>query len=595
MKVNMEFYKETEDNLSDDEIKIINIISNNENYLELIEENPSVNNFLHLGQVKENLLNWYEFKENSSLLEIGSGFGELSGLFVRKLSDVVLIEQSLKKSKILEKKFENNDNVELIIGDFKHIKLKRKFDYIVITDYLENNDFCETLEKAKMSLKENGTILIAFDNKYGIKNWKGKDDYKFLLDQDSKLTKKYVESDLNKLGFGNYKFYYIFPEYKAPNLIYTDNHKLSNEDISRNFELNEIYEYPGFRENEVLENLLQDENNLVNFFVNSFLIEISNSELSKVKYITFTSYRKIDKQIQTIITDDKVTKKPVTIQAEEHIKNMIENSKYFPKENCVLLDKKKDETTVESDFIVGKRLDEIIESSSNYVEEFDKYKEFLFNSNNKIDYEKINKDDLFGSLKNCNEEVLKKLSFTEYGFVDMIPKNCFVVGGVNFFFDQEWMLKFIPLEFILFRAINNTNLKKSKRENLFERYNLKENVKLFEKIEDDFIEMIISRKLLTGVLIRPATSKSEKIKSLEELISQKDQAINNLETQKINLMNENNNLKDTVNNLEVIVQSKDMELMSIRNSKSWKITKPLRWISLKVRRLISKLKKGENS
>ena len=311
MKFNMEYYKEVEENLSDNEKKIVDIISQNKSYNEVIEEDPTVNNYIHLSSVKENLLNWYEFKENSSLLEIGSGFGELSSLFVRKLSDVVLIEQSLTKAKILEKKFESNENLEIIVGDFKEINFEKKFDYIVITDYLENNDFCETLEKAKMYLKENGTMFVAVDNKYGVKNWKGNDDYKTLLDQESSLTKKCIESDLSKLGFRNYKFYYIFPEYKAPNLIYTDKHKMSVEDISRNFELNEAYEYTNFKENEVLENLLNDEADLVNFFVNSFLVEISNVELSDVKYITFTNYRKVSKQIQTIITDNKVIKKRV--------------------------------------------------------------------------------------------------------------------------------------------------------------------------------------------------------------------------------------------------------------------------------------------
>ncbi len=602
MKFNIEFYKEEQDKLSEEEKRIVDIISQDKNYSEVIEKEPTVNNYIHLSSVKENLLNWYEFKENSSLLEIGSGFGELSSLFVEKLSDVVLIEASLTKAKILEKKFEQNENVEIIVGDYKEISLEKKFDYIVITDYLENNDFCETLEKAKMSLKENGTIFVAIDNKYGIKNWKGNDDYKNLLNKDVTFTKKHIENSLSKLGFRNYKFYYIFPEYKAPNLIYTDSHKLSDEDLSRNFELNEAYEYTNFKENEILENLLKDEKDLINFFVNSFLIEISDLELNDIKYITFTNYRKPDKQIQTIITDNKVIKKPVTKEAEIHIKEMIENSKFFPKDGCVLLDKKKDDITVESDFIIGKRLDEMIDSSDNVIEEFNSYKELLFNSNLKIAYEEIDRDKLIEPLKEIDNEVLKELTFTEYGFVDMIPKNCFVIGGMKFFFDQEWMLKFIPLEFILYRAINNTGIKSSIRKQLFDKYELTKNGELFDKIEDYFMNSIINKKLLTHILIRSAVSKNERISSLIETINLKDSSIINLEnqnrileSQNNSFENETNTLKETVNNLENIVKIKDTELMSIINSKSWKITKPFRWISTKIKRLISKLKKGENN
>ena len=210
MEINMEFYQEREDILSDSEEKIKELILKNNSFDEIIAEDPTVNHYIHLSKVKENLLNWYAFKPNSSLLEIGAGFGELTNLLVRKVSKLVSVESSLKKSKILEHKFKDGyENLELIIGDFQDISFKKKFDYIVITDYLEKNDFCETLEKAKRFLKEDGTLLIAVDNKYGIKNWKGKDDYQSLLHSNSRYTKKYIENDLNQLGFRNYKFYYI--------------------------------------------------------------------------------------------------------------------------------------------------------------------------------------------------------------------------------------------------------------------------------------------------------------------------------------------------------------------------------------------------
>ena len=351
MKINMEFYKEANENLSEDEIKIVNLISENKSYDEIISDSPTVNNYIHFSGVKENLLNWYEFKENSSLLEIGSGFGELTNLFVKKLQNVVGIEESLTKAKILEEKFKEQENLEIIVGDFKEITIERKFDYIVITDYLEKNDFCETLSKAKCYLNEGGTIFIAVNNKYGIKNWKGKDDYKALLDKNSEFTKLNIESDLKKVGLEKYKFYYIFPEYNAPNLIYTDNHKISSEDISRNFELNEAYEFTNFKENEILENIIKNENDLFNFFVNSFLIEITTSNFNESKYIAFTNYRRKDRQIQTIITQDKVIKKAINTESQNHIKEMISNIKYFPTNNCVLLDKPKDEIIIESDLL----------------------------------------------------------------------------------------------------------------------------------------------------------------------------------------------------------------------------------------------------
>ena len=595
MKVNMDFYKEKEESLSQKEKDVIEISLSNKSYNEIIEESPTVNNYIHLSSVKENLLSWYEFKKNSSLLEIGSRLGELSSLFLKKLSKIVLTEESLERIEVLKKKLENSENTEIIAGDFSDINLEDKFDYIVITDYLENHDLSVTLSKAKAYLKDKGTIFVAINNKYGIKNWKGKDDYKALLDSKAKLTKKYLEDDLNKLGLGNYKFYYIFPEYKAPNLIYSDDYQISMEDISRNFELNEHYEDVGFKENNVLENLFRDEENIINFFANSFLIEISDSDLSNARYITFTNYRKFDKQIQTIITSDKVIKRAVNSKAEKHIKEMLENGKHFPKNGCVLIDKKKDDVTVESDFISGKRLDQIIEKSADPIAEFDKYKNFLYEANQKVSYDELDKEKLIEPLRDFDKKTLKDFTYLKFGYIDMIPKNCFVVGGVNFFFDQEWMIKNIPFEFVLKRAIDNTYLPQNIKEELFEKYDLNKDKEVFDKIEGWFLDKLIDRTVLTQILQRPPLLKNEKVKILNNEIESLRDNVKTLNNQISSQSAEITNLQNENEKLELEVQDRDKQLVIIANSFSWKITKPLRWISGKVRALISKLKKGENN
>ena len=169
----------------------------------------------------------------------------------------------------------------------------------------------------------------------------------------------------NDIGFKNAKFYYIFPEYKAPNVIFSDEHEVTLEDISRNFELNEENQNNNFVENDVLNQIVLDDKSLVKFFVNSYLVEISDNEtLSDVKYVTFTNYRSSEYQIETIIKSDKVVKKPITPRSVKHIENIIDNMKYFPKEGVKLLDTPKDKF-IESKFINGKRLDEEILKSSN--------------------------------------------------------------------------------------------------------------------------------------------------------------------------------------------------------------------------------------
>lgn len=79
MKLNLDFYQDELDiGISSEDRKSIDLWNEFKNPDEILEKDSTVNSYFHLSNVKENLLNWYNFKENSSGLEIGSGFGELS-------------------------------------------------------------------------------------------------------------------------------------------------------------------------------------------------------------------------------------------------------------------------------------------------------------------------------------------------------------------------------------------------------------------------------------------------------------------------------------------------------------------------------------
>ena len=457
-------------------------------------------------------------------------------------------------------------------------------------------------------LKENGIFLIAINNRFGMRNWKGKDNYLSLLGRFNNnygYSKNRLNSMIKQLGFINHRFYYIFPEYKAPNLIYTDEHKVTLEDISRNLELNNENDFNNFSENEVLNEILKEEPDNINLFVNSFLIEISNSTISNdVKYITFTNYRKDSKEIQTIICKDKVIKKSVTKEGNSHIKEILENQKYFPKENCKLLDRQGKDNSIESDFVYEKRLDEVIEQSKNVKEEFDKYKNIIFQ--NIVSYESIKKEELLEPLKQLNENQLKNLNFIENAFVDMIPKNCFVIDGVNSFFDQEWMIKWIPAEFILFRAIRYTI--GIDQNDLYNYYKLNEFLECFEKLDNYFQDIILDNNKFK-IFLRANNTTRYQVEVLQNEVGMQGDSLRRKDLE-INRQAElvSNYIKQTeehvkqieeyvrqgqeyiktIENLNAVVADRDNQLAIIANSLSWKITKPLRALSSLIRKIFKK-------
>ncbi len=616
MELNLDFYKENNQILSESDEKILTLIEDNQNLEEVLNEDTSVQTYIHLSRVKENLLNWYEFKNTSSVLEVGSGFGELVNFLYNKFDKLTLIEENPRKATCIQKRFHNLENVSLFVGTIDNIKLQEKFDYIIVSNYFENHSLEDSLRILKTYLKENGTILFAIDNKYGIKKWNGKGGYKSLTGraENKEFSKLEIQNLVNDVGFENSKFYYIFPDYKAPNIIFTDEHEMTLEDISRNFELNEENESNNFLENEVLSELVKSDKSKINFFVNSFLVEVSNNKiLNDIKFVTYTNYRNENYQIQTIIKKDKVIKKPLNVKAVEHIRKIFDNMQYFPGK---LLDTKKNEETVESNFIEGKRLDEELLEANNLENEFDKFKKLIFK--NTLKYDEVDKSNLLDLFKKYSEDLLKELNYLEHAFIDMIPKNCFVIDGIEHFFDQEWMLKYIPAEYILYRAIVNTYGIDTKK--LIDYYNLEKYINLFEDIENYFRDSVIDKNILLNIFNRRNENQIDKITNFENQIihqkniialrdleiKQKAEKIefdrNTIEQRDTQIRQMDQQLIENRSKLElderIIEEQKNniadlqKQLVIIDNSLSWKITKPLRYVSNLLRKCCGRLKKN---
>ena len=82
-------------------------------------------------------------------------------------------------------------------------------------------------------LKPNGKLLIAIENKYGLKYWCGaREDHtaipfdglnQYILSKTAQTFSRQELADLVKnAGFENSFFYYPLPDYKFPQVIYSD-------------------------------------------------------------------------------------------------------------------------------------------------------------------------------------------------------------------------------------------------------------------------------------------------------------------------------------------------------------------------------------
>jgi len=283
-----------------------------ENYLvELFKRNPSLeelNDILetsvswpikyHLSPDRHNLLSWYIFKEKESLLEIGGGCGALTGLFLDKGLNVTTVELSKRRADIIRERFENKENLEVLDGNIYDKELKGKYDYVTLIGVLEysgkygkgDNPYLDMIKESKSFLKKNGTLIIAIENRFGLKYWRGapEDHTNILFDSlegypnyqgirtfgKKELTDLLIEGGFKKEDIS---FYYPLPDYKFCYEVFSDEYLPSeNHSVSHG-----VYPSAHPTENEILfdEALVSkglQKNNLFGEFANSFLLIIKN-------------------------------------------------------------------------------------------------------------------------------------------------------------------------------------------------------------------------------------------------------------------------------------------------------------------------------
>ena len=408
-----------------------------------------------LAEFKKNILLWYPFKNEASLLCVG--------LNVQEFED----ELSANFKKI----------------SFEAPNEDEKYDYITYIKEYDDN-FSEDIKKYKDYLKEDGKLLIAINNKFGLKNWNTTNDLNCGISQNE------LKQILSEEGKYNLKFYYVYPSFTNANLIYSDDYKLTREDITRNFYAYDPKAIVPLNENKVYNELLKEGKECVNKFANSFFIEISKQSIeNNIKYVTFSNYRKKEYRVMTIIDDLKVYKKPADKEAIKHINNIANNIEELKKNDISMIEELRD-NVIESNFLNSKRFDIELSESANpdeFYNNFKVLKQIL--DKDLVTYEELKEQnvELSKTIREYDEEKLYKLHFLKKAFIDLVPKNMFLINGKLNVFDQEWNEDYIPVEYIYYRAILNTsfNFEKYTMDDLFQTFRIKEYIDLFEKMEKD--------------------------------------------------------------------------------------------------------------
>lgn len=295
--VNMDytFYKGT-DEYCDGAIEqeILEYVKNYEDEMEILEKDDRWPVLYHISPIRKNILEWYEFKENADVLEVGAGCGAVTGGICERAGSVTSVDLSKQRSMINAYRNKKYDNLNIIVANFNDIKFDKKYDYITLIGVLEyasyytatDNPFVDFLKKLKGTLKEDGKLLVAIENKFGMKYWSGcvedhtgryYDGIMGYVNTESKVktfSKDELIDIIQEAGFNTYKFYYPFPDYKFAQQIFSDDYLPGENDLICQTQTYDNDRFLMFNETLAYNNIINSHK--FDFFSNSFFIEIGN-------------------------------------------------------------------------------------------------------------------------------------------------------------------------------------------------------------------------------------------------------------------------------------------------------------------------------
>ncbi len=440
----------------------------------------------HLSEIRENILNWYPFNKNATILEVGAGCGAITGMLCKRAKKVVSVDISLRRSKINYTRNKKYENLDVIVGNVNEIEFQESFDYIILNGVLEyaamftegQTPYQTFLKQLKSHLKQDGKFLIAIENKLGVKYFAGSPEdhtneyFTGLNGYKNCSVKTFTQKELEQLllacGMEKIKFYYPYPDYKFPEEIFTTD---SIEQYGkRTVTYLQENHFQLFDIKEICRTFIKE--GIMEKFANSFLVEATDANAfleNDILYVKVNQDRKEDYRICTSIIKNTqgfsyVVKKALNEKANKHIENMVaveENTRIIFQYLTGVYEKEENE--IWYPYVNEQNLDTEIRSiidREDFTKE-DKKVRIFYILDHFIEFCKTSCVfvENFMTKKFCEvfgNEIYEQGDICMFpANIDFILNNVYWKDGKYIIIDPEWIFDFpIPVDFIIWRMLN---------------------------------------------------------------------------------------------------------------------------------------------
>ena len=268
----------------------------------------------HLSSTRANLLRGLDLSRITRVLELGCGCGSISR-YIGEQEGIQLdaIEGSAIRASLAAKRCQDLPNVTISTGNFNQFEFPENYYdlvlYVGVTEYAGRFSERETdqealqdlLALAKRSSKGDGVVLVAIENRTGLKYMMGASEDHYGIPyigidgyQNSTGIRTYTKeewlAEISKAGYKFNRFVYPFPDYKVPTLMLHEScianpvkvkqalNKIKSRDYCVDFDL-------GDSEKWLWNTIIEVE--AIDKFSNSFMLLLSNDESKLIEIADF--------------------------------------------------------------------------------------------------------------------------------------------------------------------------------------------------------------------------------------------------------------------------------------------------------------------
>ncbi len=468
-------------------------------YDEYMSDERGLQTFYNLTDMSVGAISWYPFRcaepggVSPKALVIGAGYGTYAGFLCERGYDVTATEMRLFRAESICARYEEHDNLKVYAGNiadeefFEAIRAEalsdgsEGFDYIILpgvlcmqgdrADMKNRSPYISYLSRISSLLNSTGRILIAEDNRLGLRYLCGDLNRQTGRAFDSlkgypqgtkgyEFTRVELLDVIDRVGLRSDRVYYPLPDYKLPQMIYSDSHLPGRDVTERLLPYHLTYDKLIAREADLYAGVI--DNDSFPAFANSFIVECSRSDApdtgEAVEYATLSYDRGKRCSFTTrIIAKNEgthVEKSPLYSEGRESTEAIISNSEALTGRGISVVDQTVEDGSIRMPYVglptLSAYIRELAASSDReqIIVLLDRiYADILRSSD---ESETIDEAfDRYPARRSSWGIVLKKC------YMELMPLNIFINAGEDRFiyFDQEFTRDNCPAGYVMYRGI----------------------------------------------------------------------------------------------------------------------------------------------